>query len=324
MKSRWLSVAASAAFLAGAFGAERADATGAQFDPYQFEALIDVDSDDTTGCDVDAEDDNFAGPVKGIEYVAAVGVRRFPAYAEVYSTTLTRCVGGMFESVSEDNSVLWSVGLDNGTNGADVVEFSVPRGAIGNPAQMTLSFHATRFAFNDVLLTTNGQDGGDDIVFRLPAVAGVPVLSAGSIALCVLLLMAVAWRASRRRQPAVVIAAFAVFALSAAVAWAATIMLDGNVADWAGISPIATDVVNDSTIDDPGEDIAAAFVTADALNVYFRMDQVNLAPVVCGNGSVEAGEECENDDDCSHGESLGNGGGASVDLDCIGCECVVD
>jgi hypothetical protein len=71
------------------------------------------------------------------------------------------------------------------------------------------------------------------------------------------------------------------------------------------------DQVNDSTADDPAEDFVAAFATADAVNLYFRMDLVNLAPVVCGNGVRESGEDCEADIDCLIGE------------ECEDCDCEV-
>lgn len=299
MVSRWLSAAAIAVILGSTVGVQSARATGAPFDNYQFQALIDSDSDNTTGCDVPAEDDNFPGPVEGIEYRVTAFVERFPASAFVDAVIVEKCEGMSFAAPVNVDVAGWDVGLDNGTGSADVVEFRVPRSAIGNPSVVTLAFHATRIFLNDVLLTTNGQENGDPIVFQLSSATGAPVLSTSGLALCTVLLAVIGWRTTRHRRPAVLAVAISVSVATLLTAvWAATIMTDGNVTDWAGIPAIATDVLNDSTADDPGEDIAAAFVTADAQNLYFRMDQVNLAPVVCKNGSLEAGEECENDEHC--------------------------
>ena len=96
-----------------------------------------------------------------------------------------------------------------------------------------------------------------------------------------------------------------------------------------------TDAVNDSSIGDPAEDIAAAFVTVDAQNLYFRMDQVNLAPVVCGDGIIESGEYCETDADCQPacdvaggaacGTAVAGSGGGGIlppPCTCSSCMCV--
>lgn len=61
------------------------------------------------------------------------------------------------------------------------------------------------------------------------------------------------------------------------MAWAATIVMDRAVADWTGVPVLGTDLVNDSSADDDGEDIVAAFATSDLDKVYSRIDVTNLA-----------------------------------------------
>lgn len=50
---------------------------------------------------------------------------------------------------------------------------------------------------------------------------------------------------------------------------ATTIIMDGDVADWAGVEPIVTDPLGDGKDD---EDILSCYVTNDGSNLYFRMD----------------------------------------------------
>ena len=252
-------------------------------DPYVFRALIDVDSNNGTGCQVAAKDDNFAGPVNGIERIVTARVFRFPTTANVVEVILQSCVGGTFGVPIQVDGADWPVGLNVGVDGADVVEFYVSRLALGNPESMTVSFHASISPANDVLLTTNGENSGAPIVFSF-ATQAAPALSRLGLVLCAgILLFGACWSLGRNRKASAAVVAVIAMAATAMTAWAVTIVLDGNVADWHSVPAAGTDVLNDSTANDPGEDIVAAFITADAQNVYFRMDQVNLAP--CGGFS---------------------------------------
>jgi hypothetical protein len=295
-------------------------------DAYVYRALIDSDKDEATGCDVDAHDDNFPGPVKGIEFIVEARVLRFPAHADVTEVVLSTCDSGTdFFPPNHFELGGWPVSLETGEGGADVIEFYVPRALIGNPPSMRLGFHASRAELNvnDVLLTRNGTDSGLDIVF--PAgVPDVPLLSRFALGLVIVIFSALAWWSLRRRGAAAMAAGAAACIITlAATGWAVTIVLDGMLGDWAGVPPIAQDVLNDSTADDPAEDIVVAFVTADAQNIYFRLDQVNLCPVMCGNGVLESGEQCEVPQDCEpENEVPGMGSGAFVPAClCTNCTC---
>jgi hypothetical protein len=147
-----------------------------------------------------------------------------------------------------------------------------------------------------------------------------------------LLALLAAYRLRRSPAAAAVAVTLALTAVVVATAWAVTISLDGNVGDWATTPAIATDITGDSSIDDPAEDIVAAFATADAQKIYFRMDLVNLAPTVCGNDVLEPGEQCEENADCFVDfETQGDRGGAAGDpnnmvavCECVGCACQGD
>ena len=315
MRSKWLWVWIGCVALLTAATSARADYAP---DFYDYDALIDVDNNTSTGCTVALHDANFNGTVSGVEFIVTARVKRFATNASVDQVFLRHCVSGtMFTSYDEFDDGDWPVGLQAGIpvpapyNLADVVEFYVPLMSLGNPGVMRFYFHATQTAslVNDVLLTTNGQDVGSPIVF--PSGQTAPAISKLALAVCALLLTGGAWWGLRRRYPLASTLLAIVFVSSIAIAaWALTIVLDGQIGDWIGVPRAGTDAVNDSSIGDPAEDIAAVFVTADAQNLYFRFDQVNLAPVVCGDGIIESGEYCETTADCMTA-SCDETGGAS-------------
>ncbi|MEO8974409.1 MAG: PASTA domain-containing protein, partial [Casimicrobiaceae bacterium] len=72
--------------------------------------------------------------------------------------------------------------------------------------------------------------------------------------------------------------------------WAASVVLDGRVDDWAGVSASVTDPKGDAPVD---TDIVAVYAQRDATRFYFRIDAdirldtggpVNAAPVVSAGG----------------------------------------
>lgn len=314
--------------LLGTTGA--AGATQLPNDFYLYNVFFDNDSNAATGCEVAAHDANFAGPVQGVEYVLTASVERFPSGALIDRVWVRKCISGSdFTSLEDIDAGNWDVGLEVGAGGADVVEFYVPRAKVGNPTSSTLGFHATRAAsiVNDVLLTTDGSNDGETIVLRLAADQAVPTLSTFALLICIGFLAAVAARGLRRHRAASRVAILGSLVVSlAATVWAVTIVLDGNINDWASTPVLATDITGDSSASDPAEDIVVAFATFDAQRIYFRMDLVNLAPTECGNGVLEPGEFCEQVADCFiEFESLGDrGGAASGACMCSSCQCTGD
>ena len=314
---RMWSLVASVVLL-GVAGPARA---GVPPDLYTYRALLDTDNNPATGCDVAAHDANFSGPVSGIEFVVSAFVDRFPSTASVVEVQVRQCVNGMLGAPIVFDNGDWAIGNNDGTDGSDVVEFYVPRSLIGNPETIRLAFHATRSFLKDVLLTTNGQNGGTPIIFRLGSQSAAPALSVLALAVLTLLLAGVAWWTLRLRAVRAVMVGGLLVVAGAMTAWAVTIALDGNVSDWTGVPVAGTDALNDSSAGDPAEDIVDAFVTADAQNVYFRMDQVNLIPVVCGNGIVESGEGCETAADCAMTDHSGES--TTTVCSCVMCQCSI-
>jgi hypothetical protein len=58
-------------------------------------------------------------------------------------------------------------------------------------------------------------------------------------------------------------------ALGAGAVWAATVILDGQIADWAGVASLATDAGGNAP---PDADLVAVFAQSDATRLYFRID----------------------------------------------------
>ncbi len=52
----------------------------------------------------------------------------------------------------------------------------------------------------------------------------------------------------------------------------ATITVDGDAADWSGISPARTDPQGDDSMDYTGDDIKAFYLAQDSENLYLRLD----------------------------------------------------
>ena len=248
---------------------------------YEHRVLLDLDNDTGTGCDIAVEDAGGATTVHGVEQVVIIRVTRTgPESAAVTEIATQVCNGGSLSAESLVDPGDWPVGIAVGTDGSDVVEGRVSRNALGNPTGVArLAFSSTRTGFSDALLVT-APGGTTPILFSFPAaVALTPALSEWGIAIALVLLALVAFR-SLRSAPgvaAVVLALSLVFIAGPGLAEKRTIVMDGQVGDWAGIAPLAIDQTGDSTIGDPAEDIVAAFATADDAFVYFRIDLVNVA-----------------------------------------------
>jgi hypothetical protein len=274
---------------------------------YRYSVLFDTDKNANTGCDVAVDDLNINTTVHGIDQIARVTIAHTPECTttsgsvcsvfggwEVIGITREACLGNnTFGPPQFVSPGFWPVGQDNGVDGADVIEGFVPLADLGDPSQVRVVFTASvATPGSDVLLSTNGQLGGPDILFdTVPRPA--PALSVAGVVTCVLLLGMVAWWTLRRRtslQRALLLALLVT--VGAATAWALTIGMDGDVADWTGLAPVGRDLVGDSSTGDSGEDIVAAFMTADKTNVYFRVDVNNLA--FCGDGICDSGETFAN------------------------------
>lgn len=154
-----------------------------------------------------------------------------------------------------------------GQGGTLAVEFATPIANISNySGTFTGWFHVSLPPVNDFTAS-----------FAYPRqAAAIPTMGQwGMLAFSLLLSGGALWFLRRSRFGNVAMSVFLVCILIG-TAWAATIVLDGNMGDWAGIEEIVTDTEGDSSSPDPfiaaNEDIRYGYVTDDGTNLSFRID----------------------------------------------------
>jgi hypothetical protein len=277
---------------------------------YRYKVLIDTDNNSGTGCPVWVSDTNFEGPVTGIEKIVAIYVNQGnfknptgggktlqreagPQVAGIYIQGCTSTDEGFTVDPEKVSDGGWSVGLNLGTAfdfnsdtyNADVVEGFVPRALLGATGPLRLYYWAsTPVAASDVLATEDDSEDGRAIILNQDDEAGIPTLAGwGRLAFAAALGLLTVWAFRRRLSPGTLAALFMAVALgTAAVAWATTITMDGNPADWEGSrAVVATDDLCDQThTGEPSEDLLAAYATVDGTNAYFRVDVTDVEGIV--------------------------------------------
>lgn len=256
---------------------------------------LDLDLDDSTGCSIDGEDSSGDQTATGFEWKVELVVTPSTPTAAVEKVESLRCDDAetrldlvAWESHGEDTDTPWSVGIGNGEDPGtgegpgDVVEFEIDTTDLGIGEQVRIVvFSESAEGHGDTLLTVDGTSGGASILF--PNVVSVPALSAGVLAILVFLLF-VSALLGVRRWPATLALWVAVFGLAAERGIASiTLVLDGGVIDWAGVSVLASDPAEDSASNDPAGDILALFVDWSGTNLAFRIDVADLSVEMCAD-----------------------------------------
>lgn len=239
-----------------------------------YDVLLNLDSAEMTGCSVI--------PVGGSMQSGFERRLRATVDANTLQATdveLQICDGVIFQPVSPSGGS-YPLGLNTGMNGGDVVEMAVSRAALNanNAALIELAFVANSDAGSDVLATRDGSAEGVPIVFGLPF--QVPALSVSALMLLAGALVLIAWLAHRRLGK---LGAVSVVLLVSAAAWAINFAADGDVGDWAGQPPNATDPNGDASDGSSALDIVAGFAALENEVLFFRIDVADLenqAPVV--------------------------------------------
>jgi hypothetical protein len=234
---------------------------------YIYRALIDVDNNASTGGQVSiVQKGESPHWEQGIDYIVRVPFD--DTTGMLHDIVIDRYNPGLsaFETIHTD-SFFCPKGRGNGFEGSDVVEFKALRSLLGNPTgTMKVIYHASIVGGNDYTAA-----------FFYSAAQGavaVPVLNTWGMLGAFLLLGGSGIYLLKKRMPIGMLSFVLMLMLGVGIAWAATIALDGQVTDWAGIAPLVTDPIGDSSNDDRNEDIRAGYMTSDSENLYFRMDVV--------------------------------------------------
>lgn len=239
-------------------------------------AAIDTDDDPSTGCTISTAD----GPVAGIELVVTTRMLTSASDARVTRVERQTCEGASLGSPVTHDLSGWPVGLGAGDGGRAVVETWLPRAWLGRASRVRI-----------VVFAGDGEGGVDAAPAFAIALAAEPVAAPRPVPLSpwlalplALAIGALAWRFARRRpEHARAVAMLVVFAFSG-LAWAASVVRDGAIGDWAGVPPAVVDPDGDAP---PDADIVAVFAQTDAANLYLRIDAdirktpaSNVAPTV--------------------------------------------
>jgi hypothetical protein len=155
-----------------------------------------------------------------------------------------------------------------GNDNTMAAEFYVPIADIDNyDGMFTGIFHASTLASASDF--TSPFEYGQSL-------SSIPTMTEWGMLILILVLMIGAIRALKNNRCRNAAICVLLICCVAGVAWAATIIIDGNTNDWSGIQPIVADVAGDSSSLNSflasNEDIRWGYVTSDNNNLYFRID----------------------------------------------------
>ncbi len=274
----------------------------------QFVALIDLDDNPATGCTVTTA----GGPFKGAEQMLTTTVDLTQSPPKVIAVSHQTCTGGTFGppvAITSPFAPPWPVGVGNGTDASEVVETYLPLTGltVGPTLRLGFTSNVVGTSAADATLTTNDKPGGLPILLSGTPLAAVPTLGGIGLVLLALLLGAAALAMMRREGGRLsgpggrgIAAGLLLLALGCGlggVAWAfSNITPNGDVNDWSGIPPLATDVVGDAP---PNADLVAEFGAIQSNILFIRFDAfipgapavlsttpANLATGVAGNAKI--------------------------------------
>jgi len=244
-------------------------AAAAQAAEHRFSLLLDTDDDTATGCTVSSS----AGSVPGIEQVVTAVVATGPATATVARVERQGCVGGVLGPVTVLPGGGYPVGLGNGTGGTSVIELALARNLLPATGRTRVT-----------VLGVSAQGGADlspSFLLDDLGAGAVPVpVPPWLPALLLALLAATAWRRIPRQLPLVLIVGIG---LAQTLAWAATVILDGQTGDWAGVAPAVTS----PRAGPANADIVAVFHQRDGAELYFRID-ADVGTDSAGEAGIQA------------------------------------
>lgn len=227
----------------------------------QYYILLDTDNNAATGCTLNSGSNSFTG----IERVLTTTVDVTPTSSNVTGVTVESCVGTVLGAVRPVSSASWPVGNfvpAPQANPLAVIETFLPLAELGPTAtSVRASILAQMPGGEDALLDAN-------LIIQRAApatVAAVPTLSPLVLALLAAGIgLAGAWLV-RRHQASFMVLGMCVLLSASGMAWAATILMDGQTGDWSGSQPRLSGNINNPNL-------VNLWFTQDAQNAYFRID----------------------------------------------------
>ncbi|MBB5209069.1 cadherin domain-containing protein [Chiayiivirga flava] len=267
------------------------------------EVYLDLDANPATGCSIATD----AGTVAGAE--VRVRAQVDAASATVQAVARAHCEGGVF-GAEQPQPAGYAVGIDAGIDGADVIEFSTPLAGLGDGGTALASFVA------------RGGDGGVERVQAAivlpgtvepgPGAAQPTVIPAsGWLALLVLIGFTL-WIV--RRHPAFGSTFAVVVLMGSSIAWASNFIADGQIIDWTGVAPVATDPPDAGG--DGASDILAAFAATESGRLHLRMDIRDANPEGADNQAPTLNDASfAIDENSAAGSVVGSIGATDPDAD---------
>ena len=254
-------------------------ACAAQAGEHRFQVLLDTDNNGLSGCTVTTA----KGAAPGIEQVWTTVVTTTPSGATVTRIERQTCSGVSLGAPTTFATAGWSAGLGNGTAGTAALETYVPLAQLPSQGAMNVRVASTN--------ATGGQDATSAFLISLgpvppgPSGAQAIPLSPWLVPPLALVLLVLTGFWARRHPEQLSLFGCILLITVSGLAWAAAVILDGNVADWNGIASVAGNAKGSAPVD---ANIVGVFYQSDTANLYFRIDADvrpdappgNQAPVV--------------------------------------------
>lgn len=242
-----------------------------------YHVYVDTDNNPATGCDINLP--AFSAAINGADGRLTITTDSSQP-PNITNTLYHNCAGTSFDAGTAINPA--ALGLNTGLNNEDVFEVGINRSTMNASAsRAVVIYYATESDSASDIVLTNAD--GNPIILGMT----LPVPAIGLVAVFILLIGFVLL--SRRHMNSKVSVMIVLIACSS-LAWALQIVVDGQTADWSGVTPANTDPTNDTSSPGSYADLTNVFFTSHNNDVYFRLDVVdveNQAPVANNtNGSA--------------------------------------
>ncbi len=236
-------------------------ATAVSAQTYSYSVYVDGDLNAGSGCTVP----QMTGADSRLDVTVSGGTA-----PQVVSVSRSVCSGSSFVGSTPVGGG-YPVGLNNGVGGADVIELAdaVSSLQLNHSAGLRLAVVAQSPAGSDELVATTG---GSPIVLALPALP-IPFLT---FPVLLMLVGLVAFFGARRARRAAVWRTLSLFFVASGMVFAANFVVDGQVNDWNGVPPLATDPAGDATSGESAIDMTALFGAFENGRVFLRIDVRDL------------------------------------------------